>query len=62
MAKSFLNCLEYSTQFKKDFKKITKLPFQTFWKSGALFQCCSEANQCRLNSGSSGEANRDGKG
>lgn len=36
MAKSRMNSLEYSTQFKKDFKKITKLPIQDIVEVGRI--------------------------
>lgn len=36
MAKSRMHSLEYSTQFKKDFKKITKLPIPDIIEVGSV--------------------------
>src|SRR5690554_4878207 len=36
MAKSRMHSLEYSTQFKKDFKKITKLPIPDIVEVGRI--------------------------
>ena len=37
MAKSRMYSLEYSTQFKKDFKKITKLPIADILEVGGMW-------------------------
>lgn len=36
MAKSRMHSLEYSTQFKKDFKKVTKLPIPDIVEVGRI--------------------------